>query len=143
MADDAGTVLLWLVGVAAVALLAVAVAVDASSLYLTRRALVAAADAAALDAAQGLDAQRVYTRGLGPTLPLRPAEVRDRVRAYVRDADLAQRFEGISVLSAGTDGTTVVVRLGSVVRPPFRGLLPGGAATVRVVAESRARVPVR
>ena len=119
--DDGQLILLVLV-YAVIAGLLVTVVVNLSKAYLYRRSLVAAADGAALTAANQPDLDRVYT-GAGPLLPLSEAGARAAVTQYVRDADLRGRFDGFRVVDVSTDGQTVTVTLAAVVRMPFLNLL--------------------
>lgn len=119
--DDGQLILLVLI-YAVIAGLLVTVVVNLSKAYLYRRSLVAAADGAALTAANQPDLERVYT-GAGPVLPLSEQGARAAVTQYMRDADLEGRFDGFRVVDVSTDGQTVTVTLAAVVRMPFLNLL--------------------
>jgi uncharacterized membrane protein len=137
--DDQGTVLVLLLGFTAVLLLMVAVVVNVSSVILAKRALVSAADGAAVAAAQELDLDALHAGGLGSgRIPLSRAQVAQRVEAYEQqvgqdDVDLTG--------DVSADGTTAIVRAVRQVELPFGRML--GFAPVRVEAEARARAPTR
>ena len=122
-ADD-GQLLLLVLVYAVIAALLVTVVVDLSKVYLYRRALVAAADGAALSAANEPDLASVYRRG-NRVLPLSDAGARAAVRQYEMDGDLDDRFDGFRVDEIATDGTVVRVRFEAVVHLPFVTLLVG------------------
>jgi uncharacterized membrane protein len=135
--DDGQLILLILIYTVIAGLL-VTVVVDVSKVYLYRRSLVAAADGAALSAANQPDLASVYD-GAGSTLPLSSAGTESAVRQYARDAEMARRFEGFQIVDVTTDGSTVMVTFGSRVRMPFLGLLPSrysGGYPVHAVARA-------
>ena len=138
--DDDGTILVLLLGFTAVLLLMVAVVVNVSSVILAKRGLVSAADGAAVSAAQALDLDAVYVRGLGSgRIPLDERVARVRVEAYEARVEQAQRGVDLTV-DVSADGTTAVVRGVRMVELPFGRLL--GFEPVRVEAEARARAPL-
>lgn len=139
--DDDGTILVLLLGFTAVLLLMVAVVVNVSSVILAKRALVSTADGAAVSAAQSLDLDALYERGLDSgRIPLDPVTARSRVAAYEAQAAGAQPGLELAV-EVSADGSTAVVRGRRDVHLPFGRVL--GFAPVRVEAEARARAPVR
>lgn len=139
---DDGQLLLLILVYSVIAGLLVTVVVNLSKAYLYRRSLVAAVDGAALTAANQPDLDRVYS-GAGPVLPLSEAGARSAVRQYVRDADLAGRFDGFQVVDVSTDGQTVTVSLRAVVRMPFVNVLSSQlSAGYPVDATARARSPL-
>ena len=124
---DEGQLLLLVLGYTLIAGLLVTVVVNLSTTYLHRRSLVAAADGAALSAANQPDLARIYA-GAGEVLPLSESGARAAVRQYARDGELAERFDGFRVVGVDTDGQTVTVTLGATVRMPFLNLLSAGYA---------------
>ena len=138
--DESGTVLVLLLGFTGVLLLMVAVVVNVSSVVLAKRGVVSAADGAAVSAAQALDLDALYARGLGSgRLPLDPREAAGRVADYQSRVQPGQ--PGLQLrLARIDDGTTVVVQGVRTVELPFGRLL--GFRPVRVEAEARARAPV-
>ena len=139
---DQGQLILLVLAYAVIAALLVTVVVNVSKVYLHRRSLVAAADGAALSAANQPDLAAVYN-GAGATLPLSTAGTEAAVRQYARDADLADRFDGFQVVDVTTDGVTVTVTLRAEVGMPFGNLLSARyAAGYPVQATARARSPL-
>lgn len=115
--------LLLVLAYALIAALLVTAVVDLSQAFLYRRSLLAAADAAALSAANQPDLDAVYTRDASATLPLSPAGSRRAVARYVDDAGLADRFRGFEVVEVATDGRRVTVTVRAVVRLRFGHLV--------------------
>lgn len=138
---DDGQLLLLVLVYAVIAGLLVTVVVNLSKAFLYRRSLVAAADGAALTAANQPDLARIYA-GAGRELPLSERGTRTAVRRYAVDAELADRFDGFRVVDVETDGQTVTVTLGAVVRMPFANVLSAGLADgYPVSATARATSP--
>lgn len=138
---DEGQLLLLVLVYAVIAGLLVTVVVNLSKAFLYRRSLVAAADGAAVTAANQPDLARIYA-GSGPELPLSGRGTRTAVRRYAVDAELADRFDGFRVVDVETDGQTVTVTLGAVVRMPFANVLSAGLADgYPVTATARATSP--
>jgi hypothetical protein len=121
--DEDGQVLLLILVYALIAVALVTVVVSASAVHLQRKRLLSVADAAALDAADALDAGAFYADGTAPGqgVPLTDASVRTSVQEYVALIDAPSRFEGFAVApSTGTpDGRTAEVTLVAVARPPL------------------------
>lgn len=134
--DDRGTVLLLAVGLVVVCGLAVAVVSVVASTFLQRRSLAATADLAALAGAQVVDLAPYYSSGATVDLPLDCGRVRGAVLAHLRSGGAFGAVPGLTVESVGCDGTTVTVALRAPLRPPFAGLVPGGAV-VRAAASAR------
>lgn len=132
---DEGQLLLLVLIYAVIAGLLVTVVVNLSKAYLYRRSLVAAADGAALTAANQPDLARIYA-GAGPVLPLSESGARAAVAQYAVDADLSGRFDGFRVVDVTTDGQMVTVRLRAVVQMPFANVLTVGIADGYEVAAS-------
>jgi hypothetical protein len=124
---DDGQLLLLVLIYAVIAGLLVTVVVNLSKAYLYRRSLVAAADGAALTAANQPDLARIYA-GAGPVLPLSESGARAAVAQYAVDAELSVRFDGFQVVDVTTDGQTVTVRLRAVVQMQFANVLTAGLA---------------
>ncbi len=139
---DEGQLLLLVLIYTVIAGLLVAVVVNLSKAYLYRRSLVAAADGAALTAANQPDLERIYA-GAGQVLPLSETGARAAVRQYAVDADLDRRFDGFRVVDVSTDGQTVTVALRAVVEMPFANVLTAGIADgYEVGATARATSPL-
>ena len=140
-APDRGTVLLLTLGYAALGLALVLAGIDASAVFLARRALSSLADGAAVAGAQGADERGLYRGELGDTLPLDPTAVAQAVSDYVAARDAATSYPGLAIAEAGTDGTTVTVTLAEDKPLPFLGPL-GELGVVHLVVTARARAPV-
>ena len=128
--DDRGSILILSLGLLVVCVLAVGVVVDASAVFLTRRALQAEADSAALAGAQAIDVESYYARGASDGIRLDPVAVRSAVQRFVRRGSVQGRLESVDVR-----GDIVLVRMTGRVRPPFSGwLTPSGAYDLEVEA---------
>ena len=141
--DDRGTVLLLTVGLAAVAIGLIITMVDATALYLGRRAVAAAADATALAAAQGADEAAVYAGRGSVNLPLSVSAAQRVASEFVASAGLASKLPGFRLEAVTTDGRSVRVVISARVRLPFVGLVATSDGTVAVRAAARAMSPVR
>lgn len=112
-----------IIGYTLIATVLVVIGIDVSKVFLARRALGSAADAAALTAAQGVDAHAIYLgAGLrcGQRLPLAPA----RATALAADSIAAERSDLRRVFAdvadprtAVADGTVTVEVSGEVAVP--------------------------
>jgi hypothetical protein len=140
--DEDGSISLYLLGLAVIAMVLVAGTVAVTSAHLARMRLLDAADGAALDAANALDAA-AYERGLGESVPLSNDSVRHRAAGYL--GSLAQP-PGITSWrlgpSTGTpDGRTAVVALTGRARLPLVGGVLrelGASLTISVTSSARA-----
>jgi uncharacterized membrane protein len=138
--DDDGQLLLLVLAYTVIAGLLITVVVDVSQVFLYRRSLLAAADAAALTAANQPDLGGVY-RGAGDVLPLSRRGAADAVDQYALDASLDDRFDGFDVREVDTDGAQVTVTLTAVTHLPFVSLITaryagGYTVTARASAHS-------
>ena len=130
MRQDEGSILVLSLGFIVVCILAVAVVVDASAMFLERRSLQARADSAALAGAQAVDLTDYYARGPAARIVLDPARVRGAVERHVRRASGEGRLTAVSLR-----GSEVVVSMTHRMRPPFSGwLTPAGAYDLHVEA---------
>lgn len=137
--DDGQLTLLILV-YAAIAIALVVVVVDVSKLFLYRRALSGAADAAAIAASQSPDEGQLLTVGVGSSLPLSQDSVEAAVERYVQSSALADRFDGLR-WTATTNGSVASVELSAEVRLPFSGaVLTQSRVTVTVDANATSPV---
>jgi hypothetical protein len=142
--DEDGSISLFILGLALIAMLLIAGAAAVTSAHLSRMRLLDVADGAALSAANALD-DSAYDQGVGESVPLSNRSVQERAGVY-----LGSRSRPGSIrewrLAPGTgtpDGrTAVVVVVGEaelpMIGPALRDL--GVAVTIRV--ESRARSDV-
>ena len=117
-----GTILLLTLGCVVVALLLVVVVVDASAVFLARRALASDADGASLAAAQSVS---------GARLPL--SAVQAAVARYEGDIGPSGLTSSVE---HGSAGDTVVVRGSRSVRLPFVGFLGIGSVTVTAISRA-------
>lgn len=123
-------------GFIVICMLAVAIIVDASSVFIQRRALQSAVDSAALAGAQAIDLEEYYARGAADGVRLDPAGVERAVRRQI------SRVDEVRLESVRIDDGEVVVRAHSRVRPPFSGwLTPAGSHVI--VAEAGATLSYR
>lgn len=143
--NDDGQLALLVVGFLLITALLVTVVVNASRVFLVHRSLSAAADGAALAAADALNEAAFYTDPNPQDLPLSSAAASEAAAAYVATADLPARFEGFSAgTSVAPDGVTVTVTCAAVVRLPFLNAASDGyAGGVPIRVTSSARSPLR
>jgi threonine dehydrogenase-like Zn-dependent dehydrogenase len=132
---DEGSAIVLILGLIVVCLLALAVVVDVSTVYLARRSLQAQADAAALAGAQAIDLDHYYANGASDQLRLDPPAVRTAVERHVRRDAGDARLTAVSVR-----GDVVYVGMTDRVRPPFSGWLTAqGAYDLQVEAGATLR----
>jgi hypothetical protein len=136
-----GTATLLITGFAVVAIMMVAVVVDASAAYLRRSGLDSLADGAALAAADGVQGEQVYEGGLGERAEIDPEVARAYVAQYLRDTGAGRRYPGLSYdVDASVD--RVVVRVSAPLELPItppgwdrRPVISGTAASFVVVSD--------
>lgn len=133
--DDDGALTLLVIGFTAIAALMVVVTTSVSAVYLARRELVSAVDAAAVAAAQQVDADTAYVEGLGARLPLSESRVEQVV------SDIARRNPTVRFAVPQVIDDSVVVAAERIVDLRFARVLGIESWTVR--ARSRARAPLR
>jgi hypothetical protein len=139
--DEHGQTSLLIIGFAIVAIMMVAVVVDASAAYLRRAGLDSLADGAALAAADGIQGRQVYEGGLGERAEIDPAAARRYVAEYLRETGAARHYPGLSVsVEAGVDRVVVHVAapLDLPITPPGwarRPVVSGTAASVVLVSD--------
>lgn len=150
--EERGSVTVLIIGFTAIAMALIVAGVDISKVYLAERALSSAADAAAVDAAQGVDTEEIYDGPdlhCGEALPLDP----DRAAAMAgesiaqRSPDLARSFKRLDPPATTVEGATVTVAMRGEVQVPFGRLLEwlgitqdGGAVPVRDTAHAASPV---
>lgn len=137
--DEVGQATVLIIGLVLVLAMTVVVVVDASAAYLRRQALSSLADGAALAAADGIEGERVYTRGLGERAVVDPEQARAFVADYLLSAGARVRNPGLSVV-VETSGDRVVVRVAAPLDLPLP--MPSVGKYVRVTAESASVVAV-
>ncbi|MFZ9988498.1 MAG: pilus assembly protein TadG-related protein [Candidatus Nanopelagicales bacterium] len=127
---DEGSILVLSLGFIVICILALAVVVDASTVFLARRALQSQADGAALAGAQAIDLDSYYAKGASARIRLDATRVRGAVERHVRRDPGDGRLTGVSLRQ-----DVVVVTMTDRVRPPFSGwLTPLGAYDLDVEA---------
>ena len=139
--DERGQASLLIVGFAIVAIMMVAVVVDASAAYLRRAGLHSLADGAALAAADGIQGRQVYEGGLGERAQIDPAVARRYVAEYFRDTGATHRYPGFSYrVQVGAE--RIVVRVAAPLDLPItppgwerRPTISGTAAAFVVVSD--------
>lgn len=138
--DQHGQTSLLIVGLAIVAIMMVAVVVDASAAYLRREGLDSIADGAALAATDGIQGRQVYEGGLGERARIDPVVARALVADYLRAVGVDRRYPGFRYqVDAGAD--RVVVRVAAPLDLPItppgweqRPTISGTAASFVVVS---------
>ena len=139
--DERGQTTLLIIGFAIVAIMMVAVVVDASAAYLRRTGLDSLADGAALSAADGVQGRQVYEGGLGKRAEIDPVVARRYVAQYLRDTGASRRYPELSYdVDATTDRVVVDVAapLDLPITPPGwdrRPTISGTAASFVVVSD--------
>ena len=127
---DEGSVLVLSLGFIIICIIALAVVVDASTVFLARRALQSQADGAALAGAQAMDLNAYYSEGASERIRLDEASVRAAVDRHVRRDPGDGRLTGVTMRD-----DVVLVTMTDRVRPPFSGwLTPSGAYPLTVEA---------
>ena len=129
-ADEEGSILLLTLDYALLALAAVFVCVDATSLYLAQKRLDSVADAAALAAADGFEFD---VRGEGAVVVLRTDGVREQAEAIVSEVG-----GGVVVVSASTpDGVSARVSVAGTWHPPILAMFVPDGLVLEATATSR------
>lgn len=148
--DDNGQLTLLVIGYAAIAVTLIVVGVDASKVFLARRALSSVADAAALRAAQSVDKTALYagSAGCGDDLPLDPSRAATTAADVITDdlPDLRRVFASVDSPDVTTSNGVATVHLSGTVSVPFGRvlalLLPGHDMRVHVDVTAHARSPL-
>ncbi len=137
---DVGSISVMIAGFFVIVGLLVAAVVDASAAYLRHQQLSALADGAALSAADGVQGEQVYTRGLGETATVDPAAAQRFVADYLDDSGALQEMPGLT-WQVTPVGDTVAVRLTAPLDLPLDP--PGWTASTTVEAQSAVVIQVR
>ena len=115
---ERGQATVLIIGFTVVAVMMVAVVVDASAAYLRRTALDSLADGASLAAADGIQGRQVYEGGLGQRAQIDPVVARRLVAQYLSDTGAGRRYPGLRcTVDAAPD--RVVVHVSAPVRLPI------------------------
>lgn len=130
--------MILILGYVVIVLLAVSATLAATLVNTQARKLLSVADSAVTAAADSFDVENAGTTDK-IQIHLSDAGVAAAASKYVGDVGAASTFDGFAVARAGasTDGTTAIVRLSAVVRPPIIGwFVPDG---IPISVESSAR----
>lgn len=139
--DERGSISLFILGLSLVAILLISGTVAVTSAHLSRMRLLDAADGAALSAANALD-EAAYRRGVGDSVPLSNASVRERATAYL---GTSRRPGSITSWRLGPDtgspdGRTAVVALtGEATLPMVGNALRELGVSITISVRSQAR----
>lgn len=139
---EEGGVSVLVIGMMAIALLLIVGVIGATSLQLSRIQLLDAADAAALDAADAVSEESVYSRGVDEGVPLTSEGVAAAAVEHLADRRRPTRIMSWAVVSGtGTpDGRTAVVRVqGQAAVPVISQAIEAFGGSVTITVESRAR----
>ena len=139
--DQRGQTSVLIIGLAVVAMMMVAVVVDASAAYLRRTRMGSLADGAALAAADGIQGEQVYQGRLGRRAEIDPAVARRYVADYLRATGAARQYPGLAY-DVEADRDRVVVRVSTPLELPLappgwerRPTVSGTAASFVLVSE--------
>lgn len=138
---ERGTITVYLLGLVVVAMTLIAGTVAVTSAHLARVRMLDAADGASLAAAGALD-EGAYRDGVGDSVPLGTAAVRERAAAYLGSVE---RPTGVldwrlGPATGSPDGRTAVVDLsGEAELPLVGGVLRELGVSITVHVTSRAR----
>jgi uncharacterized membrane protein len=139
---DEGSVLILTIGFALLAMVFVGVVVDASKLFLTRRALASVADGAAQAGAQDVDLAAVYRSGPGAALPLSPARAAAAVQADLTQAARSTGMTDLHLVNVTVRGPDVQVTVSARAVLPFTALVTGSSNGVVITVTASARSAV-
>jgi uncharacterized membrane protein len=138
--DEVGQTTVLIIGFFVIAVMLIAVVVDASAAFLRRESLDAIADGAALAAADGVAGDQVYNGGLGHLAQIDPAVARSAVEQYLADSGAYTHFPGLSY-QVSSENTSVTVVVTSTLTLPIP--VPGVDGSAVIVGTAHAIVPVR
>ncbi|RAX50932.1 hypothetical protein DQ353_00610 [Arthrobacter sp. AQ5-05] len=134
---EAGQSMVLIIGMVAIALLAISVVLAATAVNVQAHKLLSVADGAVAAAADNFE----LTAGGEDiaTLRLQPAEVRHAAEKYLGDINAGAGFSNLHIVAAGVepDAVTAHVRLGAVVHPPIIGWVVPSGVDIRVDAYAR------
>jgi len=138
-ADQRGQTSVLIIGFAVVVLLMIVVVVDTSAAYLRRQGLDSLADGAALAAADGVEAERVYVQGLDKRAQINPELAESHAADYLSAMEASGKYPGFGY-SVQTTSDSVVVRVSAPLDLPF--VLPGWGKRPLISATAAAFVAV-
>lgn len=141
LVHDEGSILLFGIGLAIAGLMIATVSINVASLWVTKNVLDGIADGAALSAAQAVNTEAIYRKGLGGNLRLNEKLARAKVNQYVDAAKVRSRVERFTVRSVTVSGTAVTVTVQASPSTAFGYLMP--MSTPVVVSAAKAINKVR
>lgn len=134
---DAGQSIVLIIGMIAIALLAISVMLAATAVNVQAHKLLSLADGAVTAAADNFE----LTAGGDQvaTLRLNSAEVRNAAEQYLTDVSAGADFADLQIISAGAepDAVTAHVQLGAVVHPPIIGWFVPRGVSIHVDSYAR------
>lgn len=135
--DESGQSMILIIGMVAIALLAISVVLAATAVNAQARKLLSVADGAVAAAADNFELRVDGARDA--TLHLNPAQVRAAAAKYITDVGAGSQFGNLHIISASVQGDSLTahLKLGAVVHPPIIGwMVPSGIA---ISVEAKAR----
>jgi hypothetical protein len=119
---EQGSISLFILGLSVIAMVLIAGTVAVTSAHLARMRLLDVADGAALNAANALD-EAAYQGGVGKSVPLSSASVRERAAAYVGSRPKPANVVAwrLGPATGSPDGRTAVVALSGEAQLPMIG----------------------
>lgn len=141
MSEEEGSILLFGIGLSLAGLMIATVSINVASIWVTRNVLDGIADGAALSAAQAVDVDVIYQKGLGNNLRLNESLARTRVKQYISAANPGSQVSDFSVRSVIVSGTAVTVTVQAKPNTAFGYLMP--ISTPVVVSAAKAINKVR
>lgn len=141
---ESGQTLVLTLGYVVIALLLVAVVVNLSRVFLAQRALDAAADEAAIAAAQAVHEGAYYDDGAGRLLPLTEDDADRAASAHLEASGATRSCEQFALDGVAVDDDAVTVTVSCRVSIPFAGVVSASyAGGVPLVGSATARQTVR
>lgn len=138
--EERGQITVLIMGFAVVLVMFVGVVVNASHVFLERRALSSWADGAVTTATQQVAYDRIYGGDRLDRLPVSEAAARDAVISYIADHEVEARFDRFSVTEVDVDPDgRVTVAFAAVV--PLVGMGDFGPP-ISLSADASAAVPL-
>ena len=134
---EAGQSMVLIIGMVAIALLAISVVLAATAVNVQAHKLLSVADGAVAAAADNFE---LSAGGEDiATLRLQPSEVRHAAEKYLGDINAGAGFSNLHIVAAGVepDAVTAHVRLGAVVHPPIIGWVVPRGVNIQVDAYAR------
>jgi hypothetical protein len=144
--SEDGQIAVFILGLFVIVLVFILGAIDVTAAQLARMRLLDTADSIALDAADALDPEAVYGRGVTQHLGLTDASVRAAASAHLASTPIPGGItEWVLVGATGTpDGVTAEVTLRGRATLPMTGwILESLGGSVTITVASRARAPLQ